>query len=326
MSHLTTPRPNTGHFSTLEVRPSGPSCGQTSRNIAFAAHHYTDPPNLAGGFQMLDLQAQMRKGGTGAVRANIIGSEISASGFRVGVEAWGGAMMRAAEVAWVECKRGARGCLFGQFDTLSLREDRGGQASAERLKKPEDGGEVKPVEAPPPPKQSYSKRFMFPGYFTGKGPLVVICWLNRLDLANTGAGEGTRHFRLRAEALDVTRTGLTARIETWGDGVLAGAAMCWIALPQSKRHVTCGVFRAEDPEGEESGFTGKVKFRKGMFERPPKVVAALNMFDVKAGGRQNALRVKVVMEDLDVKGFRWRLETWVGPVLPLASVGHIRGS
>lgn len=107
MPHLPTPGPDTGVFSTLEVRPRNKPTKLTSRNIAFPANHYTAAPNVAAGFKMLDLSHEA------PIRANLVGSDMTPEGFKVLFETWGGGQLYAAEAQWIEHKRGAKECFFG---------------------------------------------------------------------------------------------------------------------------------------------------------------------------------------------------------------------
>lgn len=107
MPHLSTPGPDTGLFSTLEVRPRSKPTKLTSRNIAFPANHYTEPPNVAAGFKMLDLSHKA------PIRANLVGSDLTTEGFKILFETWGGGELNAAEAQWIEHKHGAKECWFG---------------------------------------------------------------------------------------------------------------------------------------------------------------------------------------------------------------------
>lgn len=107
MPHLAYFGPDTGVFSTLEVRPRSKPTKLTSRNIAFPAAHYTEAPNVAAGFKMLDLSHEA------PIRANLVGSDMTLKGFKILFETWGSAKLYAAEAQWIEHKRGAKECFFG---------------------------------------------------------------------------------------------------------------------------------------------------------------------------------------------------------------------
>lgn len=107
MPHLAHAGPDTGLFSTLEVRPRNKPTKLTSRNIAFPSGHYTEAPNVAAGFRMLDLSHEA------PIRANLVGSDMTPEGFKILFETWGGGKLFAAEAQWIEHKRGAKECFFG---------------------------------------------------------------------------------------------------------------------------------------------------------------------------------------------------------------------
>ena len=74
MVHLEKPGRDDGFFCTDEVRARDEPEDSTSRMIAFPPRHYKRPPNVAGGFRMLDLSHEA------PIRANLCGSDISKVG------------------------------------------------------------------------------------------------------------------------------------------------------------------------------------------------------------------------------------------------------
>jgi len=74
MVHLDEPGQDEGVFSTLDVpQPDGPD-DATSRLILFPPNNYVRPPNVAGGFKLLELSHKA------PIRANICGSDITKVG------------------------------------------------------------------------------------------------------------------------------------------------------------------------------------------------------------------------------------------------------
>jgi H-type lectin domain len=337
MTHLSDPGPDKGTFSTLEVRPRTSPCELTSRSIAFPKHNYSAPPNVAGGFNMLDLASD-----SPAVRANLVGWAVSRSGFRVGLETWDGGVMYAAGASWIEHKAGARECHFGQFDTMDV--DSPDELPAKKQKKEARRPMLSRsfssgvgLGGPPTvssaarkraePGQRYSRDVSFPVIF--KSPPTVVCWLNRLDMPS-----GSR-YRIRAACDDITERRAKVRLGTWGvDGELNGAGMCWIVFPKGKKLVESGTFgvgdwqdgheqdEQEEEDEEDSalenwtnndgqsvrGKRGRVKFKRNWFSRVPTILVALNMLDMDGDAD---LRIRVVTENVTREGFSWRLETWV---------------
>lgn len=246
----------------------------------------------------------------------------------VGIETWDRGVLYEAGATWIEHKRGGRECGFGQFDTRDVvlevsevKRVNGHTKSPRKLRinGRKDSLDTNGIDSSyeidyqHKQRQSFSKRIKFPSKLRGKKePPEVVCWLNRLDLQNW---KGRGH-RLHAFAQDVTTESATFTLETWGDSVLNGAAMCYIAFPKGKRKVDSGYFSTYDVEDEEEGklgatrkeFRNRVEFREGWFKKPPTVLCALSMFDL--GGAAD-LKIKVEAVDVDREGFTWCLSTWV---------------
>jgi hypothetical protein len=278
MVHLSKPGRDLGYFCTDEVRPRTRPTSITGRTIAFPKNHYKEPPNVAGGFKMLDLSHKAP-----AVRANLVGSDITPDSFHIALETWDQGVLNAASAQWIEHKSGSKECHFGQFDTRDVKTRNGGQ--------------------------EWKKRFKFPLQFKGGENPAVVCWLNRLDMAN---GED-RNWRINAYATNITPDGATFHIDTWGDSELNGAAMCWIAFPAGKKKVDSGTFSTSEvrPWHEARSRNSKrVRFKEGWFDKPPTVLVGLNLLDM-AGNAD--MRIQVDADDVDNEGFTWHLDTWVSP-------------
>jgi len=341
---MSDPIPDTGFFATSSLYPRSTQRATRdeqlpdliSQRIAFPPDHYPSTPNVAGGFSMLDLSYLAP-----AARANLVGHEIGKDGMEVGIETWDGGVMYGASAVWVEHKKGARECHFGQVDTMDIQSARRRRRDKERgrprrqplhrmLSAGPDSGINSTVEGhlanmvqneteDEADDRKFDTTVTFPVTF--KSTPTVLVWLNRLDLPT---GPGT-NFRLRASASEITKTTAKLSLETWGDGAsINGAAMCWIVLPQSKKQVDCGTFGFDvfGSGNSKSGavMRGHVTFKDGWFEREPKVLAALNMFDAKGDAD---LRVEVKVEEVTRDGFTWRLDTWEDSTLNAASASWI---
>ena len=304
MVHLSTLGPDNGSFSTLEVRQRTKPTQITSRMIAFPRNHYQEPPNVAGGFKMLDLSHKAP-----GVRANLVGSDLTNEEFRITLETWDKGRLYAAEAQWIEHKAGSKECHFGQFDTRDIKRKRDAKTNgtADTNGGPRENGNGSH-------QQEWSKTMKFPIAF--KEPPSLVCWLNRIDLVS----DGDRNFRIRAYATNISRTSATFHITTWGDSVLNGAAMCWVAFPEDKKKVDCGTFSTSDvrqwhnPRPQNSK---RIEFKQGWFQKPPTVLVALNMIDM-AGNSDLRVKVDVDKEEIDSDGFVWHLDTWVRQALRTA--------
>lgn len=305
MVHLDKPRIDDGHFTTTEVRRRNEPCLSTSRLIAFPKHHYQQPPNLAAGFCSLDVSCER------PIRANLVANSITKDNFKVAVETWGESRLYEASATWIEHKATAKDCVFGQFDTQESSETPAKSATAPSARVTKKHT----VQTDPVPKK-YGKAISFPNPF--KKPPEVICWLNRLDLSS-----GPDHdYKVRAFADTVTSDGFVAHINTWDDGELNGAAMCWIAFPRRKKHVDSGRFSTNDVRKRTTPrpkTTARVRFRQ-RFDRVPTVLAAVSMIDAAGNA---SLRVKLSITEVDLEGFRWTLETWDDSTLYAASASWI---
>ncbi|KAF1816330.1 hypothetical protein P152DRAFT_445998 [Eremomyces bilateralis CBS 781.70] len=138
--HHPDPQPSTGHFTTISVRPATLPIRSTSRTILFPTCHYNRPPKIAAGFSMLNLAAYPPSPSTSLedspqtpstandaslpLRANLVGSEITAASMRLTAETWGRGAMYAAAGTWIEHKDGAKQCWFGQFDSRQVKKRR----------------------------------------------------------------------------------------------------------------------------------------------------------------------------------------------------------
>ncbi|KAK3114567.1 hypothetical protein LTR53_006976 [Teratosphaeriaceae sp. CCFEE 6253] len=305
MVHLAKSRPDNGHFSTEEVRRKSKPSLSTSRPISFAEGRYDEPPNLAAGFSSLDISCE------GPIRANLIADNITDSGFRISIESWGHSTLYAASCSWIEHKASAKECIFGQFDTQDASASPAKSATAPKASTTRKLA----VQTDPVPKK-YAKIFDFPQPFSE--PVEVICWLNRLDMAS-----GADHdYKVRAFADEITPEGFTAHLNTWDNGELHGAALCWIAFPKQKLHVDSGRFsttdvrKRTDPRMKTKGV---VKFKR-RFQVVPTVLAALSMID--AAGNAD-LRVNLSVSDVTRESFKWTLETFEDSTLYTAAASYI---
>lgn len=302
--HLSKPGPDNGFFNTSEVRPRDKETASTSRTIALPKDRYKSPPNLAAGFTSLDLSCER------SIRANIIADSITTTNFRIGVETWGTSRLFEASAVWIEHKADAKDCVFGQFDTKTN--------PCSRIGSPVKGGTLRRTHTQPGEllPQKHAKPFFFPRPFS-EAPEVV-CWLNRLDLTS---GDDYA-YKIRSFADEINTESFLAHINTWDNGRMPGAALCWIAFPKGKKNVESGRFSTNDIRKRTNPrpkTTAKIKFKK-RFEKAPTVLAAITMMD--AAGNAD-LRIKLTVSEVDREGFTWTFETWDDSTLYAASAHWI---
>ncbi|KAF2172085.1 hypothetical protein M409DRAFT_17327 [Zasmidium cellare ATCC 36951] len=302
--HLSKPGVDNGHFCTSEVRPRKKATASTSRTIALPKDRYKAPPNLAAGFTSLDISCER------SIRANIIADSITTTKFRIGVETWGTSRLLEASAVWIEHKADAKDCVFGQFDTKTN--------PMSRLGSPTKGGTLKRTNTQPGEllPQKHAKPFFFPKPFSE--PPEVVCWLNRLDLTSGPDYD----YKIRAFADEINTESFLAHINTWDNGRMPGAALCWIAFPKGKKNVDSGRFSTKDVRKRTNPrpkTTSRIKFKK-RFEKAPTVLAAITMMD--AAGNAD-LRIKLNISNVDKDGFTWTFETWDDSTLYAASAHWI---
>lgn len=302
--HLSKPGQDNGYFCTSEVRPREKVTASTSRTIALPKDRYKAPPNLAAGFTSLDLCCER------SLRANIIADSITTTEFRIGVETWGSSRLFEASAVWIEHKVDAKDCVFGQFDTRTN--------PMSRLASPVKGGTLRrtntqSAELLP---QKYSKPFFFPRRFSK--PPEVVCWLNRLDLTSGPDYD----YKIRAFADEINTESFLAHINTWDNGRMPGAALCWIAFPKGKKSVDSGRFSTKDVRkrtNPRDKTTSRIKFKK-RFGKAPTVIAAITTID--AAGNAD-LRIRLSISNVDKEAFTWNFESWGDSTLYAASAHWI---
>ncbi|KAF4555535.1 Hypothetical protein D9617_2g054960 [Elsinoe fawcettii] len=322
MVHLSKPGLDTGQFHTDEVRQSTKPSKSTSRIIALpcsaAGPHYQTPPNLAAGFSSLHLSNEH------PARANLVADDITTSRFKISLETWGSSILYSGGATWIEHKRNAKDCLFGQFDTadvtcpsktISTKAATDSNGTTTHVNSTATANGVKGKEKNTCPQEN-SRHIRFPRAFANTPS--VICWLNRLDLSSSP----DHNYRLRCFASHITKSGFTAHIDAWGDSQLNGAAMCWIAFPSSKANVDSGEINTldvrswSDPKEETTGW---IKFKRS-FKKPPTVLVALNMVDT-AGNAD--LRVSVEAVDITEEGCKWKVRGGGDSTVYAAGAGWI---
>ncbi|KAI9791552.1 MAG: hypothetical protein M1833_001508 [Piccolia ochrophora] len=150
---------------------------------------------------------------------------------------------------------------------------------------------------------------------TFPNPPKVVVWLSGFDLGKDG------NYRLKAEASDITRTGFTLKLETWGDTVLTSAEAAWIAFASTVPGLVSGKYSTDDvrPWNKPTLVTtGEAKFDRA-FAKPPRVVAAISSIDYAKGKN---LRLKMPIQ-ATTTGLTWGLNTWDDSVLYSATAQYL---
>lgn len=275
--------PNTGSFSTQDVRPWDKPQLVNSKPVAFAAP-YSGPPGLALGLNVLDISAAAN------VRLAASASSVTAQGFTANLNSWADTVLYTAACSWLEVAPENQAIQIGQFNTTEDHSWQKPQPHTER-------------------KVTFARPFSAP-------PQVVV-WLTTLDMA---AG---RNRRVAVYATHVTAAGFTINVDAWGDTVLYAGAAAWIAYPAGAANLRSGSFNTQDlrPWNQpRSTNSGAVQFSGGALASVPRVIVGLNSMDV--GGAQN-LRLNARADGVTAKGFTWHLDSWADTVLYSAGASYL---
>lgn len=148
-------------------------------------------------------------------------------------------------------------------------------------------------------------------------PPVVLVWLTRIDMI------WNRNWRVKAYATDITRTGFTIHIDTWGDSTMYGAAATWVSYTHGMRGVYSGTIAALAPPRLGAAgppTTGYTEFGDHVFSLPPRVMMGISSLDINC---DRNLRLTVGTLSVDAEGMTWYLGTWGDTTLYAATASYI---
>lgn len=274
-----------GRFHSMEIYPGFRCPPRCSREILFASP-YPAPPSLVVGLNEI---ATSRRDN---IRIKTYADEVHCDRFRIHIDSWARSKFFSAGSTWFTVGEGDQEYQYGSFNTL---EDH-----------PWDEPQIR---------TSRSIRFVRP---YDVAPVVVV-WLNSLDLYRQN------EWRLRASASDISSTGFTLHIDSFGDTILFGAGASWIAYPIGKAGVASGTCRTDSKlpprtnEQEATGYDGEAKFMTN-FNTIPRVFVAFNMLSVSW---REFLKVNVAIESINEVGMIWRINAWDGTRLDAAEASYI---
>ncbi|KAJ9643566.1 hypothetical protein H2199_004245 [Coniosporium tulheliwenetii] len=186
-----------------------------------------------------------------------------------------------ANATWVEFEDAAHEYQTGTFDTQSIHP----------WKKPQ---------------KKNSERIKFKRGVYDDTPNVVV-WLSGFDMA-TG-----HNWRIKVYADGIDKDGFTIHLDTWADTVLYAAQASWIAYPKENQGVSRITSGSDDtskyrpwyPAQEKNG--RKISFKESLFDKVPKVFAALNYLDFDSAKN---MRIKASTPQVTTDGFTWHGDTW----------------
>ncbi|HKP51471.1 MAG TPA: H-type lectin domain-containing protein [Chloroflexia bacterium] len=272
-----------GIFNTMEVRPWNEPRPDNLKEIFFA-NPYTKPPRLAVGFNWLDID-------NGAnIRVRAYANQVQTDRFTSHIDAWGDTILYSAGCTWLEMADGDPDFQSGQFGTEDDHPWNQPQLQTSR-----------PITFT----RAYSE------------PPQVVVWLNQLDMARD------RNWRVHIYATNVTATGFTWHIDTWGDSVLYTGIASWIAYPANKANIFSGNCNTEDvrPFNQpQLNNSGRANFGSQVFATPPRILLAINSLDIDC---QHNLRLKVSADSITNTGMTWHIDSWADTILYSAVASYI---
>lgn len=275
--------PTIGTFSTDELSKRGDPCVQSSEVVKFACPHLA-PPGLAIGLTMLDISHKTHP------RIKAYQSNVLEDSFKINLDCWADTVLFGASCAWLEITANDPDFQSGNYSTLEDHSWHQHETHNTR-------------------KITFRRPYQTP-------PFVVV-WLSAIDMSHD------RRWRIRTFATNVTSTGFTIHIDTWDDSLLLSAAASWVAYTATKAGVASGHFSTSDirsPKQSMSETTGYEEFGPGLFKDPPRVIAALDSFDIC---NKDFFRLTARTSCISTAGMTWNLDTWYNSVLYLAGASYI---
>ncbi|KAI0563490.1 H-type lectin [Gracilaria domingensis] len=188
----TSPTLQTGSWSTHDVRDwTDNNRTKTIGQIQFATAFKTTPRVVA----MLNGFDSCRHR---VIRIELEVANVSKDGFTIVVSKWGNTHLSSADVTWVATTEDSSKVAMGYWDSRSVRSWRNA------VKRTSCGVEFKPKFACTP---------------------RVLTGYARLD-----AGKGKEVFRSHCIPSDISESGFTANVATWGDSIVYAGKIAYVAM------------------------------------------------------------------------------------------------
>lgn len=275
--------PTLGTFSTLEQRRYPDIWEETSKVVTFY-NPYKTLPGLPIGLNMLDVGDHANP----SIKA--YPSSIRNNSFEINIDSWSGLVLIGGSCGWLEIAPNDPDFQFGSYSTL---EDH-----------PKDQA-----------LRHKTRNITFPRPYAE--PPQVVVWI---------AGFNTsikQNCRIRTFVTEITRTGFTIHIATWEDTILYFGMATWVAYTSTKCGIASGHFSTMGNSlvgQHQEKSTGFVQFGVGVFKHPPRVIVALNSFDLNC---KRVMRLAVKASSITAAGMFLDLETWNDSIVSSASASYI---
>jgi hypothetical protein len=270
-------------FNTLEVRPWDKPSLEAVKRQGFPAE-YPNPPSLAVGLNWFDIDKNTN------IRVKAYADKIGKKSADLHINTWHDTTLYSAGCTWLRVAANDPDFQTGQFST---EEDHPWNQ----------------------PQLLTSRQITFNKPYSS--PPKIVVWLNQLDM------DRNKNWRIAAKATNITTTGFTIHIDTWGDTVLYSATAAWFAYPSDKAGVASGAYSTQDvrPWNQpQLTNNGRVGFPAGTFQKDPTVLIAFNSFDVDCSRN---LRLKLSADSVSKDGLNWHIDSWYDTILYSAGASYV---
>ncbi|KAH6679878.1 hypothetical protein F5X68DRAFT_223703 [Plectosphaerella plurivora] len=258
-------------FYTMEIQDAPLTSQELTKRVNFAGA-FRDPPVVAVGLNYIDVDRETN------LRVQAVADQINTNKAEIHLS------------HWADTKAYGLGCAWGTFDANDPVIEVGDFALSEDHPWYE-------------PRPRTVRRVNFKRPFTN-GPPRVVVWYKMFDM------DSSKWWRAMAAAENVSADGFDLVVETWGDSVMFGGAVTWLAHQGNRGGLVSGTFSTADVRNErlpQLETNGHVDLPGGSFENPPKVLVAFRRISVENSAN---LRIKVGVSNVTATGFDWHISGW----------------
>ena len=259
---------------------AGAECAHDNPCVVYFSGQSSTCPQLLLGLSGLDIDAWTNRRIAGVIDA--VTNDVA----RFSIQSWNNTKLYAASFSWLKVPASDTDLQCGFFDT----EER--------------------YPSYQPTLDYIDQKIHFKHRYQ-QAPKVV-AWLHKLD---TNCSD----LRVTVLVTDVSETGFTLRVGTWGGPELYSAGVSWFAYPSLRTDIASGDFVSENDQQREH--CNRVAFRDAQFRDPPRVFVALKHLDF---GHKHNMRIRPIsITDITADGMTWHLDTWEDTVMNRVAAVYI---